>query len=108
MVNFGPLGVEIGWQFGALQQISMGFASRLPYCTDVTQRRSTKLCTMFGRLLGLYTIYTFWGLLPSNGILPDAKFTLCPSLAFSCIGSVTAQHSSSGRQPNFAAWYTNK
>jgi len=31
--------------------------------------------------------------------------TLRPSLAFSYIGSVTARHSSSGRQPNFAAWY---
>jgi len=58
---------------------------------------------MFGRLLGWYTIYTFWGLLPPDGILvilPDAKFTLLPSL-----GSVTARHSSSGGLPNFAAWY---
>jgi len=47
----------------------------------------------------------FWGLLPPNGILPAAKFTLRPSLAFSYIGSVTAQHSSIGRQPKFAAWY---
>jgi len=42
--------------------------------------------------------------LPCNGILPSAKCTLCPSLAFSYICSVTARHSSSGRQPNFAAW----
>jgi len=34
-----------------------------------------------------------------------AKFTLRPSLAFSYIGSVTARHSSSGPQPNFAMWY---
>ena len=40
-----------------------------------------------------------------NGILPVAKFTLRPSLAFSYIGSVTARHSSSVRCPNFAAWY---
>jgi len=39
--------------------------------------------------------------LPSNGILPGAKFTLRPSLAFSYISSVTARHSSSGCQPNF-------
>jgi len=38
----------------------------------------------------------FWGLLPSDGISPHAKFTLRPSLAFSYIGSVTARHSSSG------------
>jgi len=43
--------------------------------------------------------------LPPKGILPAAKFTLFPSLALSYIGSVTARHSSSGRQPNFAAWY---
>jgi len=47
----------------------------------------------------------FRGVLPSDGILPDAKFTLRPSLAFSYIVSVTVRHSSSGRQPNFAAWY---
>ena len=39
------------------QQLSMGFASWLRYFTEVAQRRSTKLCTMFGRLLGWYTIF---------------------------------------------------
>ena len=48
---------------------------------------------------------TFWGLLPSNGILTGAKFTLRHSLAFSYTGSLTAWHSSSGRKQNFAAWY---
>jgi len=102
MVNFGPLTAE----FRAPQQISTGFASWLRCCTGIAQRRSTKLCTTFGRLLGWYTIHTFWGLLPMppNEILPGAKFTLCPSLAFSYIGSVTARHSSNERQPNFAAW----
>jgi len=50
---------------------------------------------MFGRLMHWYTtyiciytcIYAFWGLLPPNVILPAAKFTLRPSLAFSYIGS---------------------
>jgi len=47
------------------------------------------------------TLYIhFRGLLSHYGILPDAKFTLRPSLALSYIGSVTARHSSSGRQPN--------
>jgi len=44
--------------------------------------------------------YHFRGLLRPNAILSGAKFTLCPSLAFSYIDGVTAQHSSSGRQPN--------
>jgi len=35
---------------------------------------------MFGGFLGWYTIYTFWGLLPPNGILPGAKLTLRPGL----------------------------
>jgi len=47
----------------------------------------------------------FRGLLSPNGILPGAKFTLLPSLVFSDIGSVTERHSSSRRQPKFAAWY---
>jgi len=46
-------------------------------------------------------LYTFLGLSSPNGILPGSKFTLRPSLPFSYIGSVTARHSSSGRQPNF-------
>jgi len=44
-----------------------------------------------------HCIYTFWGLLPPNGILPGAKLTLPPILAFTYIGSVSVQHSSSGR-----------
>jgi len=47
---------------------------------------------MFGRLLGWYTIYTLGGscpgLLPPDGILPGAIFTLRSSLAFSCIGTL--------------------
>ena len=34
----------------------------------------------------------FWGLLPCDGISPRAILTLRPSLAFSCIGSITARH----------------
>jgi len=34
-----------------------------------------------------------------------AEVTLCPSLAFSYIGGVTARHSSSEHEPNFAVWY---
>jgi len=60
----------------------------LRYCTDVAERRSTKLCTTFGRLLGWYTI----GALAPNGILSGAKFTLRSCPAFCYIGSVTARH----------------
>jgi len=52
-------------------------------------------------------MYKFWGLLSPNGILLGARFAVRPSLALSCrpIGSLTARHSSSGCQPNFAAWH---
>jgi len=48
----------------------------------------------------------FCDLLSPNGTLPAAKFTLRPSLVFSYTGSINACNSSSGHQPNFAAWYT--
>jgi len=49
----------------------------------------------------VHYIYIFGGgVLSPDGILPSAKFTLRPSLAFSYIGSVTSRHSSSGHQPN--------
>jgi len=96
MVNFGPLMTEISWRVWGPQQISTGFACWLRYCTDVAQRRSNNLCTMFDRLLGWYNIYTFWRLLPPNGVLPGANVTLRPSLALCYIGSVTARHSSMG------------
>jgi len=104
MVNFSPPTAEIGLPVCAPQQILTDFASWLRYCSDVAHRRPTKLCTIFDRLLGLYTMYTFGGgLLLPDGILARAKFTLRPSLVFSYIGSVTAWHFSSGPQPNSAA-----
>jgi len=44
---------------------------------------------MFGCLLGYDTVYIFLGALAPDKILPSAKFTLLPSLAFSYIGSFT-------------------
>ena len=57
----------------------------LRYCSDVAQRRSTKLCTIclavsWAGTLCLYI--NFRGFFPPNGILQGAKFTLRPSLAF--------------------------
>ena len=40
---------------------------------------------------------------PSLGLVQGAEFPLCPSLAF-YIGRLTARHSTSGHQPNFARW----
>jgi len=103
MVNFGPLAAEICWRAWGTPAHFNGF--RVLASLGLLHRRPTKLCTMLSRLLGWYTVYTFWRPLPPNGILPAAKFTLRLSLAFSCIISVTARHSSSGRQLKFVAWY---
>jgi len=87
-------------EFGAPQQILTGFACWLQYRSDAVHRRPIKLCTICGRLLGWYTICTFLGFLPPDGILLRSKFTLHPSFALSYIGSVTARHSNSGPQSN--------
>ena len=103
MANLGPLTAEIGLPVWGTQQ----FQGVCVLPSLLQRRRSTeakKTLQDVCRLLGTGLVRTFRGLLPPNEILPRAKFTLPPSLAFSYISSVTAQHSSSGRQPNFAAW----
>ena len=80
---------------------------RVSHLGVVTARRRSKEVNQtlhdVVRLLRWCTIYTFSGALSADRILPGAKFALRSSLALSYIGSVTARHSSSGRQPNFAA-----
>jgi len=53
MLNFGPLMAEICWRVWGIPANFKGFRvlASLLHCTDVAQWRSTKLCTMFGRLL---------------------------------------------------------
>ena len=80
--------------------------SRLGFVTAPTSLNGRQ--PNFARCLAVScagTLYIhFWGLLPPNGILPAAKFTMRPNLALSYIGSVNAQHSSTGHQPNFMAF----
>jgi len=106
MVNFSPLTADICWQVWGTPANFNGFHV---LASLLHRRRSLEANQTLHDLwpspgLVHYT-YTLWGLLPPNGILPAAKFTLGPSFAFSHIGSVTARHSSSSRQPNFGAWY---
>jgi len=104
MANFGPLTAEIGsgvWGTPA----NFKWVSRLGFVTAATSLSGSQ--PNFAQCLAISwagTLYIhFPGLLPRNGILPGAKFTLRPRLAFSYIGSVTARHSSSRREPKFAA-----
>ena len=69
MVNFSPLAAEICWWVWGTPA---NFASWQRYCSDFAQRRPTKLCTLFGRVLRCYTIYTFLG-----ALAPDKNFARC-------------------------------
>ena len=81
--------------------------SRLGFVTAATSLNGGQ--PNFGRCLAVSLTGTlcirFPGLLPHNGILPHAKFTLCLTPAFSYIGSISARHSSSGHQQKFVASY---
>jgi len=102
MVNFGPLTAEISvGEFGASQQISRGFASSLRYCSDVAHWRPTKPCTCS---------VVSWADTSSGALGFWWNFSRCKIhfASKSCVllyWQRTAWHSSSGRQPKFAASY---
>jgi len=100
--QYGELRPTSSWdRFGCLAHPSkFQRVSRLGFVTAATSLNKSQ--PNFARCLAVSYIH-FRGLLPHNGILPGEKFTLRPSLALSYIGSVTARHSSSGRQTNFVA-----
>jgi len=105
MANFGSLTAEIGWRVCGTPANFNGFRV-LP--SLLQRRRSTEVNKTLQDVWpshGLVHCLYIFGALTPNGILPAAKFTLRPSLAFSYIGSVTARHSNSGSQPNLVAWY---
>ena len=106
MVNFGLLKAEICWRVWATAVNFNGFRV-LP--SLLQQRRSPEanqtLHDVCPPPVLVHYIYTYSGFLSPDGILHGAKFTLRRSLVLSYIGSVIARHSSSRRQPNFAAWY---
>ena len=106
MANFSPLTAEIGsgvWGTPA----HFNWFRVLP---SLLQRRRSPEANQ--------TLHDVW---PSHGLVhyiyifggscSRLNFARCnihcirPSLAFSCIGSVTVRQSSSGRQPKFSAWY---
>jgi len=95
MANFSPLAAEIGSAVWGTPATFNGFRVLL----SLLQRRRSPEANQ--------TLHDVWpspGLVDYfRGLLSGAKFTLRPSLAFAYIGSVTARHSSSGHQPDFAA-----
>jgi len=99
-VIIGPLTAEIC--FGHPSKFQR--VSRLRFPTAPTSLNGSQ--PNFARCFAVSWVATlyihFRGILPPNGILLDASFTLRPRLAFSYIRTITARHSSSGHQPNFA------
>jgi len=64
MVNFGPLTAEIGWRVCGTPA---NFNEFRVLTSLLHRRRSTEvnqLCTMFGHLLGWYTIHILGALVP--------------------------------------------
>jgi len=96
MVNFGPLTAEIYWRVWGTRANFNGFhvLASLLHRIRSTEVNQT-LHDVWPSPALVYYVH-FWGLLPPNGILPAAKFTLLRSRAFSYIGNVTARHSSTG------------
>jgi len=103
--NVGPLMAEICWRVWCTR----ANFNRFRVLASLLQQRWSPEANQTLHVVwpspGLVHYTHFPELLPPDGILPGSKFTLRPSLAFSYIGSVTARHSSSGRQRNFAASY---
>jgi len=108
MANFGPLTAETGWQIWDTPANFNGFRV-LPSLPQ--RRRWAKVNQILHDVWPypelVYYIYIFGGFCPLMEFCPVQNSLYIPSLPFSCFGSVrpTARHSSSGHQPNFAAWY---
>jgi len=105
MANFGPNGWDRLASLGHPSKFQR--VSRLAFVTAATSLTG-------GQPIFVWCLAVCWAgtlymhfreLLPPDRIFPGAKFTLRPSLVFAYIGSVTAWHSSSRHQPNFAASY---
>ena len=99
MVNFGLLTADICWRDWGTAANFNGFRV---LASLLQRRRSTEVNQTLHDVWpspGLvHYVYNFRGsCLVTEICHVQKKFTLCPSHAFSYIGSVTARHSSSGR-----------
>ena len=92
MENFGPLAAEIRWRVWGTPANFNGFRV---LAALLQRRRSAEanqtLHDVWPCPALLHYIYISGGCC-NDRILPGAKFTLRPSLAFSYIASVTARH----------------
>jgi len=93
MTNVGPLMAEIGLPVCGTLYIAHFNGFRV-MVSLLHRRRSPEANQTLHNVWPSHGLvhYTFSGALAPDGILPDATFTLRPSLAFSYIGSVTTRH----------------
>ena len=102
MVNFGSLTAEIDWRVCG---IPANF-NRFRFLASLLLLRPSPEVNQTLHDAWPSPGLVFLGLWPPNGILHvRCKIHFGLSLTFFYIGSVTARHSSSGREPSFAAWY---
>jgi len=105
MMNFGPLTAETDWQVWGTPANFNGVRVLARYCSDIAQRKSTKLCTMHDvwPSAGLvYYIYTFRGSCPLTEFcqvqnLPCVKVLHSPVLATLLHGIGAVQWASAKR-----------
>jgi len=109
MVNFGPLAAEIG----PVVRDSPANFNGLRFLASLLQRRrsteSNQTLHNVWPLPGLVDyIYIFGGCCPVTEFFQVQNSLCVLEVLRSPIGSVTARHSSSGREPNFAALSTGR
>jgi len=95
MVNFGPLTAEIGWRVCGTPANFNGFR----ILTSLNAGQPNFACRLAVSCAGALCIHL-------GGSCPcQVRNSLCVQVLRSPMGSVTAQHANSGREPNFTAWY---
>jgi len=106
-VKFGPLTAEIGSGVWGTPANFNGFrvlALLLQRCHSLEVNQTLHdVCPSHGLV---HYLYIFGSSCPLTEFCQVQNSLCIPSLTFSYIGSVTARHSSSRRQPKFAACYT--
>jgi len=105
IVNFGPLTAEIcWWVWGTPANFN-----RFRVLASLLHRRRSPAVNKTLQDVSPSPVLVHYicilGALALTEILPAAKFTLHPSLAFSYIDRITARHSTTGSQPIFVAMY---
>jgi len=101
IVDFGPLAAEIGLPDWGTPANFNGFRLLASLLHRRHSPEANQTYTTFGCLLGWYTAYTFF-----RGSF--GNFARCKIHFASKSCPVLYWHSSSGRQPNFAAWYKER